>query len=371
MKRFISCGVAAIMMFCLLFTSMPAMAAGGTDIVETFESYFVKKDNIGMIWKADGDLKGNVSTDTKTSAPNRGDGKAKGNYRSLKATFDISKQGWGSFRNRTEDNYALIDPVNNNQDVYFTFYAKADKPMSIRAAVDIKDCPFYQDVQLTTEWKQYKLSLRDLTPQLKDKNGNLTKIYDRNKAQAWGSGKEEAFLVGFKFEILKDTNPNLSAGTFWLDTLAFDGIAERSEDNTQDKPGTVPADFTPDKPVTPDTKPDGGTSSNKPVTPDKTPSNNEGTTTSTTSDTTTESGVTSSDETTSTESDVSGDVSSTESSEDVSTTEGTTEKEEKSGMSTGAKIAIVVVVLAVLVAGGLAYYFFVFKKKNVDGSDKD
>lgn len=74
--------------------------------------------------------------------------------------------------------------------------------MTIRAAVDIKDVPFYTKVNLTTEWKEYKLKFRDMIPEVADKNGKMTKIYERNAGKSWGNGTEEAYVIGFKYEIL-------------------------------------------------------------------------------------------------------------------------------------------------------------------------
>ena len=233
-------------------------AASGTGVLETFESY---KSGTGLsgIWKPTPDKNQDalyINLDTQESAPNRGDGKSQGNYRSLRADFDLSKNdGWAYFRqDGFEDSYALDAAVKANNDVYFVFWAKADQNMKLMAEVDVKNIPFYMDIDVTTEWKEYKLPLRDLVPEdgLVDKNGNMTGIYERQQQQAWGSGNQEPYLVGFKFQILAAKNGNKNiAGSLWLDSLSFtgEGITERAGDDygdfMRDKQGDVPDGFTP------------------------------------------------------------------------------------------------------------------------------
>lgn len=371
--------VTAVMAAALIAVSgLAVSAANGVDVVDTFESYSKNKDLIGMIYKGDGCFKGSgISTDTQNSAPNRGNGKAEGNYRSLKASVDFGKAPWGTFRNMTEDNYALVDAVNNNKDVYLTFWAKADRKLNVYVSVDIKDCPFGTYVPLTTEWKQYKLKLRDLTPELQDKNGKWTGIYERNANKAWGNGKEEAFLVGFKFGINKDAakdketqkeiknsgNAGVTKATYWMDTLAFEGptIKERSEDNTQDKPGTVPADF---KPAT-TTRPAAPTTTHgnaKPTKqPDKTTAPAGGSVTTTASATGSDVIDNTTAPTQAAPSDGQETVTTTTAANGQDTT---TDKPEDTGMSTGAKVGIGVGVVVVLAGIGAAVYFFVIKKKK-------
>lgn len=377
MKKIISCILTVILMFSALTFSVNA--ASGVDVVDTFESYYTVKDLIGGIYKGEGNLTGNISTDTKTSAPNRGDGKSNGNYRSLKATFKFDKDEWGSVRNRVEDNYVLVDPINKNENVNFTFYAKADKAMTIVAEVDIKDCPFYASVNLTTEWKKYTLNLRDLEPELNDKNGNNTKIYERNAAKAWGSGVEEAFLVGFKFQILKTDNPNISSGTFWLDTFAFEGATINEVTEAQgwgteyDEPGSVPKDFVADTGSntnsSSDSTPSNSTSSNN------TPSNNTPSNSTSSDDsssnkpTSSSSDVTSNDQSDKTQDNSSeGDLSTDEKSDETKS-DTLIDNDKKGATDTWFIILLVVVASVVLICGGFTIYYLTIIKKKSSADD--
>lgn len=156
--------------------------------------------------------------------------------------------------------------------------AKADQGVTIRAAVDIKDVPFYTKVNLTTEWKEYKLKFRDMIPEVADKNGKMTKIYERNAGKSWGNGTEEAYVIGFKYEIFAEDNGDKKInGKMWLDTVGFygDGVKEISHyddgyPHDYDQPGKVPSDFvaettTTSKGATTTVKPAPGTTkTNKP-----------------------------------------------------------------------------------------------------------
>ncbi|HIW74566.1 MAG TPA: hypothetical protein H9684_09595 [Firmicutes bacterium] len=357
-----------------LMAAVPLGAsAAGTDVLETFESY-KSSNGLSGIWKPHGTKNGDISInlDTQESAPSRGDGKSKGNYRSMRVDFDLSKnEGWTYFRqNGFEDSYALDTAVRANSDVVFVFWAKADQNMTVMAELDIKDIPFYQKISVTTEWKEYRLNLRDLVPEdnLVDKNGNMTGIYERQQQEAWGSGNQEPYLVGFKFQILASDNGNKNiAGSFWLDSLSFSGdqISERAGDSygdfMRDKLGDVPDDFTPPATTTTQktttTRQQSGGTTTQPVTGgDPTAPADDPTTTVDTGSTTED--MQTGDTTSSTKNSTTGSGRTTDAG-------GTTSPgDEGSGSSMTWVIVVVVVVVVAALGGGAAFYFLYWKKKH-------
>lgn len=373
--------LACVLAATALMTAVPlgASAASGTDMLETFESY---KGSTGLsgIWKptpTNPDAL-SINLDTQESAPSRGDGKGQGNYRSLRADFDLSKNdGWAYFRQSGfEDSYALDTAVKADNDVYFVFWAKADKNMTVMAEVDVKDVPFYQKVSITTEWKEYRLSLRDLVPEDKmvDKNGNMTGIYERQAQQAWSSGNQEPFLVGFKFQILAADNSNQNiAGSFWLDSLSFagEGITERAGDDygdfMRDKLGDVPDGFTPPATTTSATttttqQQGNGTTTKAPTTSNRTSS--AGGTTTTQATGSTADGTQTGESTSGTGEDTIPSNTDNRTTGSITEAGATTAPTEEDSGGSLVWLIVVIVVVVVLGGGGAAFYFLYWKKKH-------
>ena len=123
--RLRAAALACIFTVSVAVAGLPMMASAasvGTDVVETFEKFNSSAGLAGR-WKPTTPPALTINLDTKTSAPNRGDGKSNGNYRSLRADFDLSKQdGWAFFRlSGVEEPRSLVDIINANKDVYLTF----------------------------------------------------------------------------------------------------------------------------------------------------------------------------------------------------------------------------------------------------------
>lgn len=221
-------------------------ASTGTYTVETFEAYKTSKA-INAFWRPSKAV--TLAVDTTQSAPNRGDGKSLGNYRSMKVEFDTSKnENWVSFSNYTVENpYPLKDMAAKNGNGTMNFWAKGSKPFKLRAWINIKDIPFGLTVDIGTSWKEYRLDFRKLKPYKGSESlpDFITCVQN---------GKfNEAFMCGYKFEVIgADQDSGKAAGTLWLDSLTVSGdhVVETTTlwngDPTEfNRLGSVPADFNP------------------------------------------------------------------------------------------------------------------------------
>ena len=115
-KKIVVTCITAVIMCTTLFTAIPVSAATGTDISETFEFYgsmdgVDASELLRAFWVSGGCLVNKNSIDDTKSAPNRGDGKSAGNYRSMKIDIKFSKGSdgtWGSCRINTHEDWAAV-----------------------------------------------------------------------------------------------------------------------------------------------------------------------------------------------------------------------------------------------------------------------
>lgn len=382
MKRLISLILAGTLMAAALVAAPITASAAprGTDVLETFEAYPSDKA-LAASWMAEPKASHNkVTNDTKTSYPDRANGSATGNYRSLRLDYNTGEgsEGWLLLRQTTENPYPLVELVERNGNGKFVFYAKADKPVKMDAGLNIKDDPCTKQVTIGTEWKRYELDFRDLRPRV---NANKDKSFiDITREGLWPAGKQEPYLVGFYFGILSEQK-----GTLWIDTLTIEGdyISENDhkfttpegfEYDTQfDRDGKKPADFVP---VT-DPKPTSSTggSTNKPPVSSAAAKPPAGNTTSTAAPDSSKT-----DSSSDSGSAVSSDVSSAEDpGGEINSSGGTAESDEPDAdvsstadVKTPAKengsnawiVILVIAIIAVLAGGGCAFYFLYWKKRT-------
>ncbi len=283
LKKIVATCITAVIMCTTLFTSIPASAATGTDVSETFEYYgsmdgVDASDLLRAFWVTGGCLKNNKqSIDETKSAPSRGNGKSVGNYRSMKMDikFGPADDSWGSCRINTHEDWGCVKDsiAQYDKSLAFSFWADVKKEMVIRASIDINNEPFGKNITLKPGWNQYTLKFTDLTPQT-EKYGKGTKIFEVQKMSDAGTGGwKYAFFCGFKIE-MNASWQDAQENTLWLDTFAIHGdtIKERTEYKVEvgstiyqtelDCDGVVPKNFVADT-NTSSNKDNGSASSNK------------------------------------------------------------------------------------------------------------
>ena len=322
-KKLVATFITAVIICTTFLTAIPVSAATGTDISETFE-YYASMDGVDpsellrAFWKTGGCLENNkISIDDTKSAPDRGDGKSAGNYRSMKMDVKFSKSAdgtWGSCRINTHEDWGCIKDSITKMDksLAFSFWADVEKEMKVKASIDINNVPYFKVITLTPGWKQYTLKFTELEPAT-DKYGEGTGIFEvENMSQAGTGGWKYAFFCGFKFEIFSDWQ-EAQENTFWVDTFAIHGdtIKERTEYKVEvgttvyptelDCDGSVPKNFVPDSSTSSSDKNNNTSSSDKnsgttSTNNNTTNSTNNNTTNSTNKNTTTNSNGSSSSE---------------------------------------------------------------------------
>lgn len=379
--------------------SLGASAAGGTDVQETFEFY---KSNMtfNALWNiSEGHDAIKLSIDDTDSAPNRGSGEAKGNYRCLKMELDMDKaaeedkvnggtSSYVAFDGKLEDKNTLIESLKKgDKSACLSFYAKASSPLKLWVRLNVCDTIFdYIPTIDSTDWKEYKIPLGEFVAWKGQesvagiKEGEtLFQVCERSGFY----GTQDGEFRGIKFSVLTSDQPadqpNGYKGTVKLDTIAFKGqyfSEDGDEDMDLDKDGKKPDNFTP---VTTPTTGKGETPTNAPnpggddkttvggqVT-DKTHGGNDPTQSG-------EESTTQEGETTTVpsgeETKAGGD------STDTLTTAGQGAPVDNSGEDTPHKNGalgwiIAVVVIVVLAGGGAAFYFLYWKKRGTPAPEDD
>ena len=309
-KKIVAICITVMVLCTSLLTAIPVSAAAGTDISETFE-YYGSMDGVDAtellraFWVAGGCLSnGGQSIDDTKSAPNRGDGKSPGNYRSMRMDIKFSKGPdgtWASCRINTHEDWGCIKDsiAKYDKSLAFSFWADVEKEMKVKASIDINNVPYFKVITLKPGWKKYTLKFTDLEPAT-DKYGEGTGIFDVQKMTDKGTGGwKYAFFCGYKFEVFADWQ-EAQENTFWVDTFAIHGdtIKERTEYKVEvgdtiyptefDCDGSVPANFVPEKDTSSSNKNEGTSSSNK----NNTTSSNKNNTTSSNKNNTTSSNKT-------------------------------------------------------------------------------
>lgn len=260
MKKALSILTSAALSAALLVgSSVTASAASGTDVLETFEKYKTT-NSMGIYWWEEGvDGSMDLSLDDTTSAPNRGDGKTKGNYRSMKVHVapraNTQNPGWVTFSTGLEDQYAanplLKDP---NSTGTLDFYAKTEQKITFSFGIVVNEILFDADVTLEgNKWKKYSIRLSDMVCHSEQLgHGDLV---DMNVLEAIESGIGNMswgtpYISRFKVMFWADEDKAYDT-TFWMDTISFtgEGISENhdvgGEDTELDRDGDVPKNFVP------------------------------------------------------------------------------------------------------------------------------
>lgn len=302
LKKIIATCITVVILCSLFLGVIPVSAATGTDISETFEFYgsmdgVDPSDLVRTFWVTSGCLANKNSIDETKSAPNRGDGKGAGNYRSMKidVKFFSGPDGtWGTFRFNTHEDWAAVKDGIERMDksLAFSFWADVEKEMVLESGIDINNVPYDKDITLTPGWKKYTLKLDELEPQT-DKYGDGTGIFEvQEMVQKGEGGWKYPFFCGFKFGVKADWQ-EVQENTIWIDTIAIEGdtITERTEYKVEVGDTIYPTEFDENGPVPKNFVPDNSSSNKNENTPsskkDNTTSSKKDTTTSSKKDTTT------------------------------------------------------------------------------------
>ena len=385
LKKIVATCITAVIMCTTLFTAIPVSAATGTDISETFE-YYGSMDGVDpsellrAFWKTGGCLTNNKhSIDETKSAPSRGNGKGKGNYRSMKMDikFGPADDSWGSCRINTHEDWGCVKDsiAQYDESLAFSFWADAEKEMVIKASIDINNEPYGKQITIKPGWHQYTLKFTELSPQT-EKYGKGTKIFEVQKMSDAGTGGwKYAFFCGFKMEI-NSSWQDAQENTLWLDTFAIHGdtIKERTEYKVEvgstiyetelDCDGVVPKNFVAET-NTSSNKDDGSTSSDK----NNTTSSNKNNNTSSGKNTTNNKNTTSSNIKDTDNSKIDNDVS-TDSSEisngnedGQSVNTNANDKDQDSKLNLGLVLSLIFGA-SLIIGNGVAVILFVVQKKK-------
>lgn len=379
--------------------SLGTAAAGGTDVQETFEFY---KSNMtfNALWNiSEGHDAIKLSIDDTDSAPNRGSGEAKGNYRCLKMELDMDEaaeedkvnggtSSYVAFDGKLEDKNTLIESLKKgDKNAYLSFYAKASSPVKLWVRLNVCDTIFdYIPTIDSASWKEYKIPLGEFVAWKGQesvagvKEGEtLFQVCERSGFY----GTRDGEFRGIKFSVLTsdqpEDQPNGYKGTIKLDTIAFKGqyfSEDGDEDMDLDKDGKKPDNFTPATTVTTPSKGDMPTNMPAPDGDDKTTAGGQ-----VTNETHSEPPPQSGDESTTQGGETLAVTDNTETTAGGITDAGTTgrdgtlpaegdqtETPHKNG-SLGWIIAAVVIV--VLAGGGTAFYFLYWKKRRKPAPEDD
>ncbi len=294
-----------------------------------------------------------ISMDTTTGA--------NGTSNSMRIDF---AEGSGNFwRSFPEDNYILCNQyyemaqTGEVTELYFTFWAKASEPTTMKAYLYVKT-GLYQPADwtcnLSTEWQQYSYRVTDAVNLNEGSEGYNDTILNNIINAVWGT-RADAYIHGLRFDKESDFT-----GTIWIDQIAFTGTTFSSGSGNLPTATLDESDM--DVMHYCDTATHGATTVLMPAAASDT------TTTTTTDDTTTTEESSAVEEETSSEEEVVSEeeTSSEEEEEETSSTalsKTTTSAvaDDGGGLSTGAIVGIIIAIVVVVAAGVVA--FILYRKK--------